>query len=101
MCQSEFAKVLAELTEFAAELSEISLPKQFSRNSIPLPFPILDSRLEISSRIEDGSYPQLFLSDLSLRTDARASGDLEISAAMAPRPGWPDSPALSAPNCAI
>ena len=30
---------LAELTEFAAELTEFSLPKQYSRNSIPPVFP--------------------------------------------------------------
>ena len=35
MCHSE----LTELTEFAAELSEFSLPKQCSRNSIP-PVPV-------------------------------------------------------------
>ena len=31
----EYAEFLAELTELAAELSEFSLPKQYSRNSIP------------------------------------------------------------------
>ena len=35
MCQSELAEFLAELTELGAELSEFSLPKQYSRNSIP------------------------------------------------------------------
>ena len=39
MCQSELAEFFAELTEFAPELSEFSSPKQYSRNSIPLPFP--------------------------------------------------------------
>ena len=44
MCQSELTEFLAELTEFAAELSEFSLPKQYSRNSIPLPFPKISKR---------------------------------------------------------
>ena len=39
MCQSELTEFFAELTEFAVKLSEFSSPKQYSRNSIPLPFP--------------------------------------------------------------
>ena len=37
MCQSEHTKFFAALTECAAELSERSLPKQCSRNSIHFP----------------------------------------------------------------
>ena len=37
---SELTEFFAELTEFAAELSEFSLPKQYSRNSIPLLLPM-------------------------------------------------------------
>ena len=35
MCKREPTEFLAELTESAAELSEFSPPKQYSRNSIP------------------------------------------------------------------
>ena len=35
MCQSELTEFDAELSEFAQKLSEFSLPKQYSRNSIP------------------------------------------------------------------
>ena len=35
MCQNELAEFFAELTEFAPKLSELSSPKQYSRNSIP------------------------------------------------------------------
>ena len=35
VCQRELTKFFAELTEFAAGLSDSSLPKQYSRNSIP------------------------------------------------------------------
>ena len=35
VCQSEVTEFFAELTEFGAELSKFSLPKQYSRNSIP------------------------------------------------------------------
>ena len=35
MCKRELTESLAELTEFAPKLSEFSLPKQYSRNSIP------------------------------------------------------------------
>ena len=38
LCQSEVTEFFAELTEFAAELSQSSLPKQYSRNSIPPAF---------------------------------------------------------------
>ena len=40
VCQSELTEFWAELTEFAVKLSEFSSPKQYSRNSIPLPFPM-------------------------------------------------------------
>ena len=39
MCQSELTEFFAELTGFAVKLSEFSSPKQYSRNSILLPFP--------------------------------------------------------------
>ena len=34
VCQSQLTNFFAELSEFAAELSNVSLPKQYSRNSI-------------------------------------------------------------------
>ena len=39
LCKSKFTEFLAELTEFAQELSLFSPPKKDSRNSIPL-FPM-------------------------------------------------------------
>ena len=58
MCQSELTQFFAELTEFAAELSEFSLPKQYSRNSIPLPFPImLCPSLVLSTPRQDVAEP--------------------------------------------
>ena len=37
MCQRRLNEVLAELTKFARKLSEFSLPKQYSRNSVSRP----------------------------------------------------------------
>ena len=47
VCQSELTELFGKLTEFATELSELSLPEQHSRNTIVFR-PFLISNLQLA-----------------------------------------------------